>query len=248
MKPSAKKSALHTLFSHPRIGLLCTLVAVCPPVASESYTGKVVVDGVVYGDSNSQLLSGSGVMGSEKRQLTDFHTIRVEAGVNVTYRHAAQRNCVLTGDNNLLSVIETHVDGGVLLISAKQSYQAQLPVTLELSGPKLQALIQDAASEVTLSELQEKEFKLTLTGSGSVTAEGKVHEFMSDLSGSGEVNARNLQTVQARIQLSGSGSMSLTVTNNLKATISGSGEVTYYGHPSKVEPTITGSGTVLAGD
>ncbi|NOT84087.1 MAG: DUF2807 domain-containing protein [Methylococcaceae bacterium] len=230
------------------VWLLLTLACVSLPVASQSYTGKNVIDGVVYGENNSDMLKGSGVMGKDKRQIDDFQSIKIEGSINVNYRRGQNTQCAVTGDNNLLPIIKTEVSHGVLVISANKNYQAQLPLIVELIGPNLKALIQDGASDVDLRELNEKSFKLNMSGSGTVNAQGKAGEFLAEISGSGDVKARNLIADQADLSITGSASIEVAAKNLLKASITGSGDITYFGNPKKVEPRITGSGNIDAGD
>ena len=51
----------------------------------------------------------------------------------------------------------------------------------------------------------------------------------------------------AKAALSGDGSIMLTATHRLTATVSGSGTVLYRGNPPHVTQTVTGSGTTSPG-
>lgn len=76
-----------------------------------------------------------------------------------------------------------------------------------------------------------------------MTASGKADNFELDLSGFGSFTGKDLQTQTADVNLSGAGSATVWVEDELDATISGAGSVNYFGSPS-VSKQINGVGTV----
>jgi hypothetical protein len=64
------------------------------------------------------------------------------------------------------------------------------------------------------------------------------------ISGSGNVNARGLQTFSSNILISGSGTSTIDVKNQLTVNITGSGNVFYIEAPEKIRSRITGAGAI----
>lgn len=228
--------------------LLLTLTSTCPVFAGQAFTGKIVINGQVYGEDDTNVIKGNGIKGSDKRDVDTFNSIKVQGGIDVNYRHAPHVQLEIIGDQNLLPIIKTRVSNGVLIIDSDQSYQTKLPLIVELTAPNLNAVNLAGAGNINLQGLNEKSLQLTLGGSGNVIAEGNVNVFSVRISGSGNVNAKNLESEQADLNITGSGDINLTVKDSLKASIIGSGDINYFGHPRKVEPHILGSGGVEAGD
>jgi hypothetical protein len=83
-----------------------------------------------------------------------------------------------------------------------------------------------------------------ISGSGKIEASGTAREVKAVLSGSGRVYAANLEVEKCDIRISGSGDVEINVKNELDATISGSGSVTYKGNPSHVNSHASGSGHI----
>ncbi len=83
-----------------------------------------------------------------------------------------------------------------------------------------------------------------VSGSGKIEARGSAENVKTNVSGSGKVLASDLQTNRCEIRISGSGDVEINVKNELDATISGSGSVSYKGNPSKVNSHASGSGKV----
>lgn len=238
----------HALLEPAGLWLLLLVAGINPTWAGQSVTGKIVIDDVIYGDGNIQTVRGSGVMGREIRQVGAFHSVVIEGGVDVHYQRSQTMQVSITGDQNLLPLIKTQTRAGILTISSTGSYQPQLPLVVEIRGPRLQAISLEGSGDTVLNDVDENSLKLELNGSGQLRADGKVDRLAVSLNGSGDVDATNLVTGQADMTIEGSGSIDITAPQALTAKISGSGDVNYYGRPEKIEKQLTGSGEVQPGD
>jgi hypothetical protein len=83
----------------------------------------------------------------------------------------------------------------------------------------------------------------TGNSSGDITLSGQVADQEMYLKGSGDYDADDLVSATAIIDVDGSGTASVNVTDRLTATIDGSGSINYIGEP-EVEASINGSGEV----
>ncbi len=234
------------------IGLTLSLSVLSPwtsdALAGQATTGKIIIDGVVYGGSDARIEQGSGVLGKERRNVEPFRVIHVAAGIDLNYRNGPAQSIEIIGDRNLIPIIETSVSGSVLTIAGRKSYQQHLPLTIEITSPNLESLALHGAGDIRLTALRQESFALTLNGSGNVTADGQIDRFSVTVNGAGDINAQGLVSKLADIRLSGSGDISVTARETLKAYLIGSGEITYYGRPAHIEKRIIGSGDLQPGD
>jgi hypothetical protein len=76
-----------------------------------------------------------------------------------------------------------------------------------------------------------------------MVASGVADDFDLNLSGFGSFNGRDLHTKTADVELSGAGSATVRVDDELDAQISGAGSINYYGSPN-VTKQISGVGSV----
>ncbi|MCS6973998.1 MAG: DUF2807 domain-containing protein [Cyclobacteriaceae bacterium] len=83
-----------------------------------------------------------------------------------------------------------------------------------------------------------------ISGSGDALAQGSANEVEAQISGSGKVLAAGLATKSCKVRISGSGSVEINVSDELDATISGSGDVRYTGNPSRLNVHSSGSGKI----
>ena len=112
----------------------------------------------------------------------------------------------------------------------------------ELSGQELSIQI-NGSGDVELPLAYEK-LKTSINGSGDAELSGKVANADININGSGDVEAEKLETVDADVNINGSGDCNLRVTGNLKATIVGSGDISYSGKPQNVKSNVIGSGNI----
>ncbi|MGR9052074.1 MAG: head GIN domain-containing protein [Gammaproteobacteria bacterium] len=211
-------------------------------------TGVIIIDGVVYGGGGSQVSKGSGNFDKDQRSVSRFNEVKVLGGFDVIYRRDSEQRVEISGDHNLLSLVTTEVSGGVLIVGSKKSYQTRLPLTVELSSPELSSFSMRGAGDITLNDLRGNVLRLDLNGSGDIKAQGRVSQLSINLTGASDVHAMDLVSDDADVRLMGSGDLDLTVHRLLKVQITGSGDVTYYGNPEKIEKRIIGSGDIEAGE
>jgi carbon monoxide dehydrogenase subunit G len=230
------------------LGIALGCAGVTMAVAGQSVTGKIIIDGIVYGEGSSKIIEGSGVPSRERRHVNDFHAVEIKTGVDVNFTRSDDTDVELSGDDNLLKLIRTDVSRGVLTISSTESYQTKSPLTVSLTGPHLSSIAMHGAGDIKLADLKENDLSLQLNGSGDVSATGSVGQLNVLLNGSSDVEAEELLSENANIQILGSGDIAVNAKQSLDVSIIGSGNVKYYGHPEKINRQIIGSGEVEAGE
>jgi len=118
---------------------------------------------------------------------------------------------------------------------------------LEIDG-KVDELELDisGSGETWLDNISANDIRLGIGGSGDISASGTTDSLELDIPGSGEAQLDHLAALTAQVDISGSGDVSLRATTSLKASISGSGDISYGGSPRHVTKKVSGSGTISA--
>jgi hypothetical protein len=101
------------------------------------------------------------------------------------------------------------------------------------------------AGEVTIGSLSTGQLGVDVPGAGRVQLAGKATEQRVALTGAGTYRAPQLESQKAQVKLSGVGSATIWVVQELEASIQGVGSVEYYGSPS-VSERITGVGRLVS--
>jgi hypothetical protein len=92
-------------------------------------------------------------------------------------------------------------------------------------------------------ELDVVDLETKISGSGSMNLSGKTDQHDAAISGSGKINAFDMQTKNVSLKISGSGNCKVNATETLQTRISGSAEVFYKGQP-RITSKISGSGSL----
>ena len=90
-----------------------------------------------------------------------------------------------------------------------------------------------------------KVLSVSQIGSGNVNLTGKFNDGQFNISGSGNVQAEKSIFDTFFCSIVGSSSVTVTVINELKCNITGSGKLTYKGNPSVISEQILGSGKII---
>jgi len=104
-------------------------------------------------------------------------------------------------------------------------------LTLKVSG----------LGNLSFSQLDCSNLAVNISGRGEFSVAGRADHQKIRISGSGEYQAPHLASLTTRIVISGHGNAVLKVEDSLDITISGMGQVNYYGRP-KLRQLISGLG------
>ena len=238
-----------------QFGLLAALISTAFLV-----TGCIVID---LGGCSKKSVKGSGNIITEERNVPEFNTVKLKGFGNVVLIKGERHSVEIRTDDNLVSLIETNVENGRLVIS-QGDYNLK-PTTLDfnITVANLKGISISGSADVTgESRFVSDEFLAKISGSGDMTLElevanleskisgsgamkfsGKTDSHDADISGSGKINAFDMDAKNVSIKISGSGDCKVNATETLTAKISGSGDVYYKGKP-QINSKISGSGSL----
>lgn len=213
---------------------------------------------------------GSGTAKTEQRSVGDFEAIGVAGSMSLEVRQTGRTAVTITGDDNVLPLIETVVEDGrsgrTLQIRTRrgESYRSKQPVkvvvevaqltSLALAGssngvvgalktPRLRVGL-SGAGDLRIEGLATDEFEARLAGSSDVMASGKAKSVKLSVAGSGEARLADLVADEVSISIAGSGDVAVHADKSLSVKIAGSGDVRYRGAVTEVSKKVAGSGDV----
>src|SRR5262245_21221051 len=191
------------------------------------------------------MLTGSGVAVSEQRRVSTFSAIEVDGAFDVVaVCQAAEQSVEVSGDDNIVPLIETRVDGQLLRIFSDQSFSTRLKMQVHVATANVEKVHQQGSGSVALSQVANESLELNLSGSGSIAVTGHTKVATVSVSGSGLVAAESLEAEDVDVTVTGSGAAQVRASSHLVAVATGSGEIRYSGNPRSVRPTISGSGSI----
>jgi hypothetical protein len=186
-----------------------------------------------------------GFNNNDNDKITVYITVPNIEGLSVSGSGDLIGQTKITGDD-----LDLNVSGsGSLQIDAEATGDVEADVSgsgdIDLKG-KFRSFNSDVSGSgkvklaANISELAD----FGVSGSGRIMASGSAGSVKTSISGSGKVLAADLETTRCQVRISGSGDVEINVKNELDATISGSGSVSYRGNPSKVNSHSSGSGRI----
>ena len=211
-------------------------------------------------------VTGDGNVITDSREVGSFDNIGVSGSFDVDLVKGKEGKIDIKIEKNLLPYLITEVKDGELKIKWKSGTNIRTKKGVELTvyfkdinGVALSGsgdivskdLIKADNFDVRVSgsgdinlHLDVNKLHAKVSGSGDLDFKGSASNFEASVSGSGDIEAYGLQTNTADIKVSGSGGMTLSVKNELYARVSGSGDISYKGNPSKEDVKVSGSGNV----
>ncbi|HEY1393539.1 MAG TPA: head GIN domain-containing protein [Methylibium sp.] len=225
-----------------------------------------------WNDGGGARVTGSGHVVSENRSLSGYEALALKAPFKLELRQSGHEGLSLSGDDNLLPLVETRVIEGhdglkTLEIGLKpgSSITSRNEIRVTVDFAKLRALSSEGSGDISgqglrlgafsaslsgsgdlsLKDLRADSLKLSIAGSGDFSASGQVPSFSASIAGSGDVHAAELACDDVTVNIAGSGDADVQARKTLNVSIAGSGDV-YYRGAARVSQSIFGSGGVHA--
>lgn len=215
----------------------------------------------------SRDLVGSGIVTTKNVPARGVREVTLDGHGTLVLVQGGEEALTIEAEDNILSQIETDIDGDELTIGYQSHRGSSLRPTkpivyrltvrtvekvtlsgaakLETASLKTDRLTLElrGAGEATLDSLTADRLKVTMNGAGKVRASGTVDRQEIAINGAGIFLAPDLGSREAIVNVSGAGEVIVQVSDDLDVKISGAGNVEYYGKPT-VDPDISGMGRV----
>jgi hypothetical protein len=189
-------------------------------------------------------IHGSGVAKTETRSVASFSKIDLSGSPDVEVTIGSPQSVSITADDNLLPIIETTVGRDTLKIDSKESYNTSIGIKVKITVAKLEGVSVSGSGNIHAEGLAAGDMDASVTGSGDVFLKGAVNQLSAQVTGSGELQAGDLTAKSVHVGVTGSGDATVHASEELEASVTGSGDVKYSGHPAKVQKRVTGSGNI----
>ena len=193
---------------------------------------------------NARGIKGSGDLITEEREVESFSRIESSGAADIYVTVGEKLSVKITFDDNLVELIETKTRGKTLKIGCEENYRSRHACRIDITVPELERVYLRGSGDVLVERLDAEYFEFKLAGSGSLVAEGSTDELELRLSGSGDIDTRDLIAKEAYATLSGSGDIKIHAEESFDGSLSGSGDIAIYGNPSDYSRSVSGSGSI----
>jgi len=220
--------------------------------------------------STGKTIYGNYQMVNQRIDIGDYKAVILNIQGEVFYQQFSDSTPYLQihTDENILKALDVRVENNQLIIDVKKdSIIKPSQLTIYTCSHNLNQVMLTGSGEIRLKgEVNAKDFKLDISGSGSLLADslfcdqmtakitgsgnaqltGASNQSAFTITGSGGIHAFNYLVQELNGKVTGSGNIEALVTKKLNATITGSGNLSYRGDPQSINKNITGSGNVIA--
>jgi hypothetical protein len=213
----------------------------------------------------SKGIVGSGTVAKETRILRNIDSVTVSGGANLVITQGNEEGLEIEAEDNLIQFFHVEVKGANLTLDSNPNSElsATEPVNFYLKVKNLGSLTMngsgnaqsesiksdqftmalEGSGDIKITKFRANSLTVSLPGSGDIRLGGSVVDQTVTLDGSGNYFTKGLASVNAKVNVSGSGSVEVQCKEKLDVKVDGSGLVRYSGNP-KVTKTISGSGGV----
>jgi hypothetical protein len=213
------------------------LALACAGCGGDGPTGGVIVDDI----------TGSGIIVTQDRAVGAFVSIDMRAVADIYLTQGGVQSLEIETDDNIIGHISTTVSNGVLIITSDVDYTTQHGVEITITIPDIENLEVSGVGTITgQNAFTLTNITLTVDGVGEITVFGTADALVANLEGVGEIDAENLVSQSAVVDISGVGDVYVNFVQGLDATISGEGDIYYLGDPQLINENITGLGSLIA--
>ena len=194
---------------------------------------------------SNNAIKGNGDLQLDKRQVNGVTALNVSGPMQVEVRVGSAAGLEISGDSNLLSLVQTQVNGDTQKIWIDEKFNSNNPIRVVYTVPALTEVTSNGSGRMMVSGLNGGSFAVKNYGSRSINLDGRVTRLDITNSGSGSINALGLMSSDAKVNVQGSGSLSLgTVNGNeLNVSVNGSGSVNASGNVRNLVANTHGSGS-----
>jgi hypothetical protein len=186
--------------------------------------------------------AGSGEPRTVDLEWSGSDAVKVKLPARVHYQPGPKAQASVSGDAELVSHVRLR-DGTLEWDTVDDCFPAD-DLVVRLTGPAVTAWTLNSSAELDLSDIKQDALRITMHGSGKVTASGEAHEVSLDAAGSGRADLGRLVTQQASARIGGSAEVDLAPREDADISISGSALVRLHGAVARIHSHVSGSGQI----
>lgn len=219
---------------------------------------------------NRERIRGNGNIRTEQRTPGDFSGVEVRGAIDLIVRTDSARQVSVEADENLLEYVEVRRKGNNLVVTTRDGFNidATRSIVVRVSGPIFDVLEASGACSISSDAPLQSSGPLNIHLSGasrgkisarcpSITAEvsgasklnlaGETKDLAIEAHGSSRVEAFELLTEEARVDLSGASHAEVFTSVKLNVEASGASGVRYRG-PGTVNSELSGASSAKKAD
>lgn len=190
-------------------------------------------------------------------EWTGGERLSVDVPGQVTYIQGDQPGIRITGPKDAVDKVRFS-DGRLIMIDDDRSERGYIRWTgtgirvwsetealrVEITAPAVRTFEMGEHGRLKIRGYDQPTLDVTINGNGEVEADGRAPQVTVTVNGDGDTDLRRLEVVDAKVDLTGRGDVTVGPTGRADIDISGHGDVTLTRNPAQLNQSITGWGDV----
>jgi hypothetical protein len=227
-----------------KVGIAVFIVAIAIGIIAGNFISFGRVTGKLFNFGFGRGVQGSGVLASERVDVSGFKGVDVGGVFQVEMTARQDYSVEVSADDNILPLVKVYVSDGVLKIATEGRFSNSNPIRVRVSAPDIESIEASGASKVNVSNLKNSSLKIDTSGASRVSVAGETSNLTIDVSGASSVDAEALKAGNADVDASGASCVKVLALNRLMSEASGASRITYTGNPASVEKKSSGAGKI----
>lgn len=227
-----------------KVGIVIFIVAIAVGVIAGNFFSFGRLAGKVFNVNFGRGVQGSGVLATERRDVSGFKGVEVGGVIQVEITARKDYSLEISADDNILPMVKTYASNGVLKIESDGRFSNSNPIRVRVSAPSIESIEASGASKVSASNLKIASLSVDTSGASKVNLTGEASNVTIEVSGASNVDAESLRAENVDVDASGASVVSVFAVNRLLSDASGASRITYTGNPAAVEKKASGASRI----
>jgi hypothetical protein len=169
--------------------------------------------------------------------------VGLSVGGHARYTPGSDDKLHVTGDPQL--VPHVRVRDGRIELDCRGGWRGRRDsLEITLPGREFKKFGIAGSGNLVLQNLNQERLKVSIAGSGSIKADGKVEHAEIHIAGSGDADLGKVASQVVEVHIAGSGNTDIAPTEEAEIHIAGSGDVNLHANPRRLNTHIAGSGRI----
>ncbi|MBK8465758.1 MAG: DUF2807 domain-containing protein [Chloracidobacterium sp.] len=210
-------------------------------VVSNIFSFGRMSDSLFHFSVNFRGEKGSGKIITEQRDLKGFNAVEVGGVFVVEITAQKDFSFEIETDDNLLPLITTEIENGVLKIEAEGKLSPTDQIKVRISAPDIDNLDVSGAANLTLSRVKNSSLLVEASGASKLKIAGETTKLNVEVSGASKLDAEELKASKANVEASGASYIDVNVSEDLSVDASGASKIVYTGTPASLHKNTSGA-------
>jgi hypothetical protein len=195
-------------------------------------------------------VEGSGEFETRSFDLDDFDSIRIDGVFEIEVVAGEDFDVKVEAEDNLFEYILLDARRGELRLDIEDDVDIETDekILVMIRMPALVEIDGRGVYDLRATGLDNETTTIHSEGVGEITLEGRTRDLRVDQDGVGHADLRDLVAENADVRVQGIGDVYVFVEQELRARVSGLGEIRYAGDPASVDDHVEGFGSIEPAD